>query len=160
MKKVLSVLLLLTFVAAVGYSQVEETAKAEPIAIQEEKTAEGPKMVFEQKTVDYGTIEQGSDPYRYFKFKNTGTEPLIITHAKGSCGCTVPTYPKEPIAPGESGEIKVRYDTNRPGRFTKRVTLTTNAGDEKKMLTIKGEVVKKAEEPEGLPKNEDGLFKQ
>ena len=157
MKKVLSVLLLLTMVVAVGYSQVEEV-KAEPVATEEAQ--EGAQMTFETETVDYGTIEQGSDPYRYFKFTNTGTEPLIITHAKGSCGCTVPTYPKEPIAPGESSEIKVRYDTNRLGRFTKRVTLTTNAGDEKKMLTIQGEVVKKAEEPAGVPANENGMFKQ
>lgn len=156
MKKVLSVLMLLTMIVAVGYSQVEETTATQEV----EEAQAGPKMVFETETVDYGTIEQGSDPYRYFKFENTGTEPLIITHAKGSCGCTVPTYPKEPIAPGETSEIKVRYDTNRLGRFTKRVTLTTNAGDAKQMLTIKGEVKKKAEEPEGLPKEEGNLFKQ
>lgn len=158
MKKVLSVLALLTMLVAVGYSQVEETMA--PHGAEVEKAQDGPTMVFEKETVDYGTIEQGSDPYRFFKFKNTGNEPLIITHAKGSCGCTVPTYPKEPIAPGESSEIKVRYDTNRLGRFTKRVTLTTNAGDAKKMLTIKGEVKKRAPEPEGLPKEEGNLFKQ
>jgi hypothetical protein len=158
MKKVLSVLMLLTMLVAVGYSQVEE--KAAVTLETAEEAQSGATMVFEAETVDYGTIEQGSDPYRFFKFKNTGTEPLIITHAKGSCGCTVPTYPKEPIAPGEAGEIKVRYDTNRLGRFTKRVTLTTNAGDEKQMLTIKGEVVKKAEEPAGVPEKEGSLFKQ
>ncbi|MEZ4987377.1 MAG: DUF1573 domain-containing protein [Saprospiraceae bacterium] len=58
-----------------------------------------PQMVFEDTTVDYGTIEQGADPYRVFAFTNTGNAPLVITNAKGSCGCTVPTYPKEPIAP-------------------------------------------------------------
>ena len=158
MKKVLSVLMLLTMLVAVGYSQVEE--KAAVTLETAEEAQSGAAMVFEAETVDYGTIEQGSDPYRFFKFKNTGDEPLIITHAKGSCGCTVPTYPKEPIAPGEASEIKVRYDTNRLGRFTKRVTLTTNAGDEKQMLTIKGEVVKKAEEPAGLPEKEGSLFKQ
>ena len=115
-------------------------------------------MAFETETVDYGVIEQGADPYRVFKFTNTGNEPLIITNAKGSCGCTVPTYPKEPIAPGESGEIKVRYDTNRLGKFTKRVTLTTNAGDDKATLTIQGEVVAKQPEPEGLPANEGNMF--
>lgn len=115
--------------------------------------------MFESETVDYGVIEQGSEPFRVFTFTNTGTEPLIITQAKGSCGCTVPTYPKEPIAPGETGEIKVRYDTNRLGKFTKRVTLTTNAPEDKTMLTIKGEVLKKAEEPEGLPVNEANPFK-
>lgn len=113
-------------------------------------------MEFEMTTVDYGTIEQGSDPYRFFKFTNTGNAPLVITNAKGSCGCTVPTYPKEPVPPGESGEIKVRYDTNRVGPFTKRVTLTTNVGDEPIVLTIKGKVEKKAEEPAGVPASGEG----
>jgi hypothetical protein len=154
MKKLFSLLTLLALVATVSFGQNDATAT--PVAAEE--TKEGPQMVFDTETVDYGTIEQGSDPYRVFKFTNTGTEPLIITHAKGSCGCTVPTYPKEPIAPGETNEIKVRYDTNRLGKFTKRVTLTTNAGDEKKMLTIKGEVNKKPEEPAGLPANEGNMF--
>ena len=61
-----------------------------------------------------------------FKFKNTGDKPLMITNAKGSCGCTVPQWPREPIAPGQSGEIKVSYDTKRVGNFAKSVTLTTN----------------------------------
>ncbi|MCO6475520.1 MAG: DUF1573 domain-containing protein [Phaeodactylibacter sp.] len=152
MKKVLSALAMLLLVAAVGYSQNDAAAN------QAAENQDGPAMAFETETVDYGVIEQGSDPYRVFKFTNTGNEPLIITSAKGSCGCTVPTYPKEPIGPGESAEIKVRYDTNRLGKFTKRVTLTTNAGDEKQMLTIQGEVVKKPEEPAGLPANEGNMF--
>lgn len=153
MKKVLSILALLTLVVAVGFSQEDVAATAVEATEQD-----GPVMTFEAETIDYGVIEQGSDPYRFFKFTNTGNEPLIITHAKGSCGCTVPSHPKEPIAPGESAEVKVRYDTNRLGKFTKRVTLTTNAGDAKKMLTIKGEVVKKPEEPAGLPENEGNMF--
>ncbi|MCB0546491.1 MAG: DUF1573 domain-containing protein [Phaeodactylibacter sp.] len=153
MKKVLSALAMLLLVAAVGYSQDDVAAAA-----QAAEKKDGPVMAFETETVDYGVIEQGADPYRVFKFTNTGNEPLIITNAKGSCGCTVPTYPKEPIAPGESGEIKVRYDTNRLGKFTKRVTLTTNAGDDKATLTIQGEVVAKQPEPEGLPANEGNMF--
>lgn len=152
MKKVLSALALLLWVAAAGYGQNDAAAA------QAAETQDGPVMTFESETVDYGVIEQGSEPYRVFKFTNTGNAPLIITNAKGSCGCTVPTFPKEPISPGESGEIKVRYDTNRLGKFTKRVTLNTNAGDEQKMLTIQGEVVKKAEEPAGLPANEGNMF--
>lgn len=154
MKKLFSVFMLLAMVAAVAHSQND----AAPM-LQEKENQSGAQIVFESETVDYGVIEQGSEPFRVFTFTNTGTEPLIITQAKGSCGCTVPTYPKEPIAPGETGEIKVRYDTNRLGKFTKRVTLTTNAPEEKTMLTIKGEVLKKAEEPEGLPVNEDNPFK-
>ena len=153
MKKLLSALAMLLLVAAVGYSQDDVAATAQAADSQD-----GPVMAFETETVDYGVIEQGSDPYRVFKFTNTGNAPLIITNAKGSCGCTVPTYPKEPIGPGETSEIKVRYDTNRRGKFTKRVTLTTNAGEEKQMLTIQGEVVQKAEEPAGLPENEGNMF--
>lgn len=155
MKKLFSVAALMALFVAVGFSQNDVSA-AQQVAAEEAQ--EGPQMVFEAETVDYGTIEQGADPYRVFKFTNTGTEPLIITNAKGSCRCTVPTFPKEPIGPGEAGEIKVRYDTNHLGKFTKHVTLTTNAGSEKQMLTIKGEVVKKPEEPAGLPANDNGMF--
>jgi hypothetical protein len=120
----------------------------------------GPVMTFETTTVDYGKIEKGSDRVRNFKFTNTGNEPLIIKSAKGSCGCTVPTYPKEPVMPGESANIEVNYDTNREGQFTKTVTLTTNETTDTHTLTIKGEVktapvqesVPGAPEKGGLPK--------
>lgn len=117
----------------------------------------GPLMQFESLEVDYGEIEQGSDPYRTFVFTNIGNEPLVISHAKGSCGCTAPDWPREPVFPGETGEIKVKYDTNRIGSFVKRVTLTTNekmadgTPKESTKLTIKGKVFKAPEEPEGLP---------
>lgn len=137
-------------------AQVEEAPVVEEVV--EAPATEGPQMTFEETTVDYGTIEQGSDPYRFFNFENNGTGPLVITNAKGSCGCTVPTYPKEPILPGNDGQIKVRYDTNRVGPFTKRVTLTTNVGEEPIILTIKGKVEKKPEEPAGVPTNEGGMF--
>lgn len=103
-------------------------------------SAQGPVMTFEVTTVDYGTIEKGGDPIRHFKFTNTGNEPLIIKSGKGSCGCTVPTYPQEPIMPGESANVDVRYDTQRVGNFNKTVTLTTNETDSTHTLTIKGEV--------------------
>ena len=98
---------------------------------------------FESLTIDYGKIEKAADGHREFKFTNTGTAPLVIESAQGSCGCTVPTFPKEPIMPGASNVIKVKYDTNRVGQFTKNVTLTTNDADASKktvVLTIKGEV--------------------
>lgn len=111
------------------------------------------KISFEKEVIDYGTIEQGADGKREFVFTNTGKEPLIITNAKGSCGCTVPTWPREPIAPGEDGVIKVKYDTNRIGPFTKSVTLSTNASNGTKVLRIKGKVVKK-EAVKTSPENE------
>jgi|AntRauTorckE5430_2_1112549.scaffolds.fasta_scaffold01261_4 hypothetical protein len=127
-----------------------------------------PKMEFEQTTVDYGSIEQNSDPLRTFSFKNTGTSPLIITGARGSCGCTVPSYPKKPIAPGETAVIEVRYDTKRIGAFRKSVRITTNEKVMKKtkddqgaivekeeaqthILYIKGDVAQQKEAPAGTP---------
>ncbi len=121
------------------------------------ESKDGPKMKFESTVVDYGTIEQNADPYRSFAFTNEGNAPLVITSAKGSCGCTVPEYPKEPIMPGEDAEIKVRYDTKRIGKFTKSVTLTTNESDAKIVLRIKGDVQKKLE-PESLPEAPKSIF--
>jgi Protein of unknown function (DUF1573) len=118
----------------------------------------GPVMTFAQTTIDYGNIEKGADPLRKFEFTNTGNEPLIIKAAKGSCGCTVPTYPKEPIMPGEKASIEVRYDTQREGMFTKTVTLTTNETTDTHTLTIKGEV-KSAPKQESVPASNGGLNK-
>ena len=111
-------------------------------------TSDAPKNVestnvtidFVSKVMDYGTIEHNSDGARKFVFTNNGTEPLLIKNAKGSCGCTVPTWPREPIAPGITAEIGVKYATNRVGKFTKTITLTTNASKKPVILTIKGEV--------------------
>jgi hypothetical protein len=113
--------------------------------VQEEKSANA-TIDFESKVVDYGTIEHKSDGVRKFVFTNNGTEPLIIKKAKGSCGCTVPTWPKEPIAPGATAEIGVKYATTRVGKFTKTITLTTNASKKPVILTIKGEVNPPAKE--------------
>ena len=89
----------------------------------------------------YGTIKQGSTGYRYFKFTNTGSSPLFITNATGSCGCTIPTYPKEPIMPGQTEYIKIKYDTNRMGYFDKYITITCNAkGNNNFRLVIRGDV--------------------
>ena len=115
-------------------------------------------MTFESTEIDYGTITQNADPYRVFKFKNTGTEPLIITNAVGSCGCTVPSYSKAPVSPGEEGEVKVRYATDRLGKFRKRVTLTTNVSEEPIVLTIMGEVLEKPAQPDAVPAGENGMF--
>ncbi len=114
-------------------------------------TGKGAIATFEKTEVDYGKIKHGSEPLRIFTFKNTGTEPLIISNAQGSCGCTVPTYPKEPIMPGQSSKIEVRYDTQRVGGFTKSVTLTTNEANATRVLTIKGEVEAKPVEPGATP---------
>jgi len=121
---------------------------------QEESNPNAPVIKFEKETIDYGTITQGADGNREFQFTNEGKEPLIITKATGSCGCTVPTWPREPIAPGESGVIKVKYDTKRIGSFTKSVTINSNASNAVKVLRIKG-VVKKEEAAKTVPEKEE-----
>ncbi len=89
---------------------------------------------------DYGTVKQGGNGECEFKFTNNGKEPLVITNCQGSCGCTVPLCPKEPILPGKTGVIKVKYDTNRPGQIYKTVTVNSNAKSGNVVLTIKGNV--------------------
>ncbi|MBL6663687.1 MAG: DUF1573 domain-containing protein [Flavobacteriales bacterium] len=122
-------------------------AQAQTKAPNEQQAVNGPKMEFETSVMDYGLIEHNADGKREFVLTNTGNAPLIISNAKGSCGCTVPTWPKAPIAPGESATIGVKYATNRIGKFTKTITLTTNAPEKTKILTIKGEVKKPVEAP-------------
>jgi hypothetical protein len=115
----------------------------------------GAKIEFSKEVHDYGNIKYDGDPYCSFEFKNTGNEPLIISNAKGSCGCTVPEWPKEPIAPGAKGAIRVKYDTKRPGPINKSVTITSNAINSPDMIIrIKGEV---GPAPEGgAPVNTSG----
>lgn len=112
----------------------------------------GAKIEFEKLEHDYGTIDQGANGATEFRFTNTGTEPLIISNAKGSCGCTVPEWPKEPIAPGASSSIKVKYDTKRVGPISKTVTITSNAVDNSNtLLKIKGTVNAVASEQDAMP---------
>lgn len=98
------------------------------------------KIEFKSETVDYGEIERGSDGVRVFEFTNTGNAPLVISKVSSSCGCTIPKKPEEPIMPGESGEIQVKYDTNRVGPIRKAVTVISNADTPTKILKIKGTV--------------------
>ena len=105
---------------------------------QAQKTA---KMEFKTETIDYGDIKKGSDGVRTFEVKNVGDAPLIIEDVKSSCGCTVPTKPEEPILPGETGKIEVKYDTNRPGPIRKTVTVYSNSDEPVKALKIKGTVI-------------------
>ena len=102
-----------------------------------------PKIVFEKTTYEYGNIKEADgDASCEFKFTNEGNAPLIITRASSSCGCTAPTYPKEPIAPGESGVIGVTYHAKgRPGGFSKNITVYTNIPEEKIKLIISGNVI-------------------
>lgn len=101
----------------------------------------GAEISFEKETHDYGMLEKNGDGAYEFIFKNSGTIPLLISECIGSCGCTVPVWPREPIAPGKSEKIKVTYDTSRPGIINKSVTIKSNAVNAPtKLIRIKGEV--------------------
>lgn len=120
----------------------------------------GPVFKALTDVVDYGEVAFKGDGTRELKFKNTGNEPLIITNAKGSCGCTVPDWPKEPIMPGQTGVIKIKYDTSRSGSINKSVTITTNEVESKDgngqpvyknhTVAVKGNV-KAAPSTDGVP---------
>jgi len=125
--KVMKHLIIILFIGLVSFS-----------INAQEKAA---KIEFKTDVIDYGTIEKGADGVRVFKFTNTGNAPLIISKVKSSCGCTIPSKPKEPIMPGQTGEIKVKYDTNRVNPFRKTITVTSNADTPTVALKIKGLIV-------------------
>ena len=130
-------LALLLFIGCIGLSinAQEATKVSDPNA---------PKFKFETKTVDFGNIEQGSERVRVLSFTNIGKSPLIISNVKGSCGCTVPSVPKEPIMPGKSGEITVNYDTNRIGQISKTITISSNADRTSITIPVRGKINKKS----------------
>jgi hypothetical protein len=114
---------------------------------QAEVKKNGPVISFDKTIHDYGQIYVGSDGKSVFNFTNTGNEPLILKKPKSSCGCTVPTWPREPILPGESNKIVVTYNTNHAGSFNKTVTIYSNAiNNANVVLRIKGRVIPKPKE--------------
>lgn len=100
-------------------------------------TAEGPKIEFINTVHDYGQITQGASGDGEFKFKNVGSEALILTNVSASCGCTVPSWPREPIMPGQESVIKVRYDTGRIGGIGKAITVFSNSVDGNERITLR-----------------------
>lgn len=136
MKKAIFTLSLI-MVALLGFN-FNASAQDTPVVTE---PVDGPKISINKDVHDYGTIDQGANGECTFIITNTGNAPLIITLCKGSCGCTVPTCPKLPIAPGASETITVRYDTKRVGPINKSVTITTNAVNEpRKVVRIKGNI--------------------
>jgi len=158
MKKTLLILVIFTAInTAFAQRVVNSNQKQQTTQSDTQKSEDVNATIdFESKVVDYGVIENKSDGARKFVFTNNGTDPLVIKTAKGSCGCTVPTWPKDPIAPGESGEIGVKYDTKRTGKFTKTITLTTNADRKPVILTIKGSVNPPPKDTQTLQKKNSG----
>lgn len=138
MKKIILSLSLLSLFAVPGVAQ--EANKTAPAATTQPANPNQADIKFDKMTHDYGTIKQGADGSCEFKFTNTGKEPLIISNCQGSCGCTVPSCPKEPILPGKTGVIKVHYDTKRVGPISKTVMVQSNAKAGTMTLSIKGTV--------------------
>ena len=137
MKKSILSLLVLAFAAVTSSAIAQEVRQ-------------GAVIEFEKDVHDYGDVAYKGNGTYSFVFSNTGTEPLMISNAKGSCGCTVPSWPKEPIAPGASAKIDVTYDTKRVGAISKSVTITSNAVNTPvKVIRIKGNVL--AQEPVAEP---------
>jgi hypothetical protein len=102
---------------------------------------EAPAFNFEENIHDFGKLVDGEVVTYKFKFTNTGKTPLLISSATASCGCTVPSYPKEPIAPGAEGSIDVQFNSSgKVGVFNKDVTIVANTIPNQTILAIKGEV--------------------
>src|SRR5688500_2670139 len=119
-------------------------------AVSEEQVPVGPttSIAFEHTDFDFGVVDDGEKVRHSYKFKNTGNEPLVISSAKGSCGCTVPKWPTDPIAPGGTGQIDVEFDSKgKPGKQTKRVTVTANTVPAQTFLNITGTVNKDPNAP-------------
>jgi hypothetical protein len=101
-----------------------------------------PVITFDNEVYDFGEIVQGEKVNHSFTFKNTGNNDLLISSAQGSCGCTVPTWPKNPIKPGETGKIDVEFDSNgKQGKQNKTVTLVANTIPNTTVIALKGEVL-------------------
>jgi hypothetical protein len=103
-------------------------------------------MQFESDNHDFGNVPEGTMATHEFRFKNTGNQPVVIANVQASCGCTTPDWTKTPVLPGKTGIIKAMYSSaGRPGMFNKTVTVTSNAAEPSKVLTIKGAVLTKEE---------------
>ena len=103
-------------------------------------TGNEPEITFDKLEHDYGNINKGDNGFCTFRFTNTGKSDLVLTNVRSSCGCTVPEWPKEAIAPGQSSEIKVKYNTQRIGIISKTITVQSNAINNNITLRIKGNV--------------------
>ena len=148
MKKLI---LIVAVISAFSFTSCKENAATK---VSNEKVAEAetrdasaskfPKMIFTESEFDFGTINQGTAVEHVFKFTNTGEAPLVIVNAKSTCGCTVPSYPKTPIAPGDSAEMLVKFNGSGKNQVSKTVTITYNTLQGTETISIKAFVNPKA----------------
>ena len=148
MKQLLALAILVIFSLISCKENVADKINKENLEVAKQrdyKLNEGAAAISFSKTEhDFGVINEGDIVETTFGFKNTGKSELIITNAVGSCGCTVPEWPKEPIAAGESGQIKVKFNSQgKPNKQSKTITLTTNTSNGKETVLVKAEVTPK-----------------
>ena len=150
MKTVLNIYFIASFLFLFSCKQAEQRKEVTTGLVNIPATASGkkadeallPAMVFEELAHDFGKISQGEKVSYSFKFKNTGGSDLVISSAQGSCGCTVPHYPKDPIAPGQEAAVDVVFDSDgKEGNIKKTVTIVTNANPSTKIVTITTEII-------------------
>ncbi len=148
MKKLLIILVAVTLCSGISFAQSESNT---------------PQISFDQSVIDekgnivynYGEISQNSNGWCEFRFENTGKQPLVLSRVKATCGCTVPTWPRQPILPGKSEVVKVKYNTKKVGPFNKSIIIESNADKSPIICRIKGKVVK--EQIEGFPMKENAF---
>ncbi len=139
MKKLLSLSFLAIFSLSMVFAQTNPSS--ETVSIDDQSAV----IKFDETSHDYGTIEQNANGKYDFVFKNEGNVPLVLSNVRSSCGCTIPQWPREPIAPGATSTIEVKYDTRRIGTFSKSITVTSNGSETPILLRIKGKVITKAD---------------
>ncbi|MFO7655986.1 MAG: DUF1573 domain-containing protein [Bacteroidales bacterium] len=144
MKKFYIIFAVTLFAASISCSHTTGQAKNDE---------NGPKIEFAIIEFDYGTITQGSDGKCEFEFTNKGNEALVLSNVQSTCGCTVPSWPKEPVKAGEKSKIVVVYNTSRPGPINKSIMVSSNATSNAIVLKIKGNVVPKPEAKEEAKAN-------
>ncbi len=160
MKKLI---LMVAAVATVALTSCNEKATAKiddanlaQVAQNEQKLGDFPVMTFDEVIYDFGTVPEGTEVVKEFKFKNTGKSALIVVNAKATCGCTVPTWTREPVQPGAEGSLLVKFNTSgKPNAQTKTVTIKANTESGTESVTIKGNVTPKAQPAvQELPNNQ------
>ncbi|MFN6944366.1 MAG: DUF1573 domain-containing protein [Cytophagaceae bacterium] len=125
MKKLLCLCFVLFALSSIGFAQTTDDTK------------KGPEITFVEKSKDFGDIIEGDTVQHVFKFKNTGTEPLVISDVVTTCGCTAPSWSKQPVMPGQSGEITVMFKSaGKSGRQNKVVTVLSNATNHRSTVSI------------------------
>jgi hypothetical protein len=144
MTKAFYLILTLTFFAACSSPESQDSEMDASVIETDNQAIKEPEMSFEHQTHDFGKITEGESVEHTFKFKNTGVGDLVISSCTASCGCTVPQWPREPIAPGKSGEIKVVFNSaGKGGLVSKDITILANTNPVKTVLQIKVDIDKK-----------------